>query len=66
MPKEVHVDFKNISAFAQLYMSVFNAPPWNDGWSEAAVVERLESLAQIPRFYGIGLLDDSEIIRFMV
>lgn len=60
MPEEIRVDFQNIGSFAQLYISVFNAPPWSDGWSIDAVVERLESFARMPRFFGVGLIHEGE------
>lgn len=58
MPSLVQLDQTNISDFVQLYGRVFNAPPWNDGWSTEAVTERLLGFASFPRFYGCGLLQD--------
>lgn len=45
----------NLGDFAALYLAVFNAPPWNDGWSQDAVQERLASFLAFPRFEGLGL-----------
>ena len=49
---------ENIASFARLYQSVFNGPPWHDGWSEEGVLERLTSFAQYPKFCGLGCLID--------
>lgn len=50
----------NIGSFAQLYVDVFNAPPWNDGWSPSAANERLTSFTEFPRFRGLGLVQNGE------
>jgi len=44
----------DVEAFAELYASVFNAPPWLDGWTMPAARERLRSLAAAPRFEALG------------
>ena len=43
-----------VEGFAELYANVFNAPPWQDGWSVPAAAERLRSLAASPRFEALG------------
>lgn len=54
----VPLSLDNIAELAPLYCSVFNSPPWNDGWTEAAAIERLESFAKYPRFHGLALFKD--------
>lgn len=44
----------DVESFAELYVSVFNAPPWQDGWSASAAAERLRSLAAAPHFEALG------------
>lgn len=56
----------NVDRFAQLYQSVFNSPPWNDGWSGAAVSERLAAFAACPNFHGLGLLHDDEPVGLVL
>lgn len=48
----------NIALVTGLYTSVFNSPPWNDGWSDEAALERLRSFAAIPTFRGLILCLD--------
>ena len=50
----VELNEDSILHFSDLYLSVFNAAPWNDGWSVAAVVERFQSFSKYPTFYGLG------------
>ena len=50
----VQIDRNNILEFAELYVSVFNAAPWNDGWSLEAVRERFHSFSNYPSFFGLG------------
>lgn len=47
---------ENIADCADLYLGVFNAPPWNDGWEHAAVRERLAAFMAFPTARGMALL----------
>ena len=51
---------ENVASVVELYVSVFNAPPWNDGWSPAVAEERLRSFASFPRFHGMAALEGVE------
>ena len=55
----VQIDRNNILAFADLYVSVFNAAPWNDGWSLEAVRERFHSFSEYPSFFGLGHVENA-------
>jgi aminoglycoside 6'-N-acetyltransferase I len=48
----------NVAPFCDLYLRVFNAAPWHDGWQIEAVHERFAAFHQFPRFYGLGMLAD--------
>jgi ribosomal protein S18 acetylase RimI-like enzyme len=61
---EVALDGTNIESVVPLYVSVFNAPPWNDGWTEEAAAERLHAFAAFPRFHGIAVLRSGAAIAF--
>ena len=50
------IDAGNVARYVPLYVAVFNAPPWNDGWTEAAAFERLGGFASEARFLGVGAL----------
>jgi len=47
---------ENIADCANLYLGVFNAPPWNDGWEHAAVVERLTAFMAFPAARAMAFL----------
>ena len=59
------ISAQNIDRFAPLYVAVFNAAPWHDGWSLPIVQERLRFLALAPKFMGLGLLQDGEPIAMV-
>lgn len=46
----------NIADCADLYLGVFNAPPWNDGWERAVVLERLAAFMDFPTARGLALV----------
>jgi aminoglycoside 6'-N-acetyltransferase I len=45
-------------------MKVFNAAPWNDGWTQHAATERLESFAKYPEFFGLSVCSDGVVVGF--
>ena len=55
----VQIDRNNILSFSDLYISVFNAAPWNDGWSLEAVAERFHSFSEYPSFFGLGHVENA-------
>ncbi|QLG87274.1 GNAT family N-acetyltransferase [Chitinibacter bivalviorum] len=57
-PQFIEINPDNIAPFCDLYLRVFNAAPWHDGWIIEAVTERLCSFGDFPRFYGLGLVID--------
>ncbi|MFT3735120.1 MAG: GNAT family N-acetyltransferase [Rhodocyclaceae bacterium] len=54
------LDHDSMALIVPLYVSVFNAAPWNDGWHPMVVLERLQSFAQFPRFECMVLLCDGQ------
>ncbi|WP_370681848.1 GNAT family N-acetyltransferase [Comamonas sp. GB3 AK4-5] len=55
-----------IPAFAGLYVAVFNAPPWNDGWEASVAVERLNAFAGHPKFHGLGMQVDGAPVALIL
>lgn len=51
----------NLSSFASLYVDVFNRPPWNDGWTKQAAIDRLSVFISMPRFCGLGLTHGDDV-----
>lgn len=50
----------NVTEYAALYLDVFNAPPWNDGWEHGVVVERLCAFMDFPTARGLALVVNGE------
>ena len=60
MDQLIEISTENFQQFALLYQEVFNAPPWNDGWTVLAATERLGSFAAMPTFRGLGIFGMSK------
>jgi len=56
----------DVAHFAELYMTVFNAPPWQDGWSIPAATERLQSLAAVPRLETLGAFQAGKAVGLVL
>lgn len=52
----------DIKDLARLMVSVYNAPPWNDKWTEETAFESLVTLLEFPTFYGNIIIDEDRII----
>jgi aminoglycoside 6'-N-acetyltransferase I len=69
MPKVSSASFESLTsayldAAAELYVQVFNAAPWNDGWNKAAARRRLERLVDNPEHVGIAATEAGELLGF--
>jgi aminoglycoside 6'-N-acetyltransferase I len=47
---------------ASFFREVFNAPPWNEDWSEDAALQRLADCARTPHFLGLIAEDGAAIM----
>lgn len=45
--------FTDMDKLAKSYMQTFNAPPWNDQWTEKAACDRMYELYRMPGFLGM-------------
>lgn len=52
----------DIKDLARLMVSVYNAPPWNNKWTEETAFESLVTLLEFPTFYGNIIIDEDRII----
>ncbi|SDT07944.1 GNAT family N-acetyltransferase [Actinopolymorpha singaporensis] len=55
-----------LDAAARLFVSVFNAEPWNDRWSEASVRARLADVVATPGFVGVALQAGQDLHGFAI
>lgn len=60
------LSLKDINECTELYIEVFNDEPWNDGWQEHDVKERLTDIFSNRKFLGVGVYDEEQnIIGFL-
>ena len=52
----------DLKDLARLMVSVYNAPPWNNKWTEETAFESLVTLLEFPTFYGNIIIDEDRII----
>lgn len=63
----IRIGMESLESCAELYVKVFNSPPWNDGWRLEDARERLSDIFGHPRFVGIGLVDGHEqLMGFLI
>lgn len=60
------VEHDDLSACAALYLRVFNAAPWNEGWEERAVTRRLEDCWRTPGFFGLKARAGNEVVGIVL
>ena len=52
---------RDLKSISQLFISVFNSPPWNEHWKYKWAYERLSWIYQSRNFVGLISLNDSKI-----
>jgi aminoglycoside 6'-N-acetyltransferase I len=55
-----------LDAAARLFVSVFNAAPWNDGWSVVSARARLQDVVETPGFVGVALHHGPDLCGFAI
>jgi GNAT superfamily N-acetyltransferase len=53
---------QDLPACCELYVKVFNAPPWNDSWTDEAVRQCLGDLAERKRFLGYTFWENDALV----
>lgn len=56
----------DLKDLARLMVSVYNAPPWNDKWTEETAFESLLTVLEFPTFYGNIIVDEDRIIGAII
>ena len=54
----------HLPAAARIYADCFNAPPWEDGWSDERASYRLEALLAFPTAAGCVALQRDNLVGF--
>lgn len=54
----------DLTDVARLYAETFNRPPWSDGWTEEAALERLSRYLDHPDVLGVVAVRDGRVCGF--
>ncbi len=55
------MELSNVSEYAELFVSVFNAEPWNDSWTKETAQIRIENMMKTGTFIGKALYADNDL-----
>lgn len=55
----------DLIACIDLYVKVFNDPPWSESWTYATAKERLSDLIHTPKFMGFLLYEEDLLVGFI-
>lgn len=55
------IDEADLEECSRLFVSTFNAEPWNDKWNYETAFKRLEDILNTPGFYGLLGEEDGQI-----
>ena len=62
MNKVIKFEEKFLNECSNIYLSIFNNPPWNDKWTLETVYKRLRDIYISPNFEGVICFKDNSII----
>lgn len=54
----VDLELAVVPGCADLFVSVFNAEPWHDGWTVSSAARRLTDMVNTPGFVGVAVLGE--------
>lgn len=57
---------KHLPELAQLYVQTYNAPPWNDKWTEELVTQKLSQMMHCEGFFGLVSMEPHGAINGMI
>lgn len=60
------ISHSDIRELANIMVEVYNAPPWNDSWTEKTASESLVTLLAYPDFCGNIIADGDKIIGAII
>lgn len=50
-----------LHVYAELFAAVFNAPPWNDAWTNETACIRIKNMMQTNTFVGKAIYDENDL-----
>ena len=57
-----NIEESDLSDLSELFLAVFNEPPWDQGWKKSWALERLSIIYKSYRFYGLVVEEDGKAI----
>lgn len=60
----IRIDQSSLEEYAQLFVSTFSLPPWNEQWPVSSAQERLECYQKSPNFVGLAAYELGELVGF--
>jgi GNAT superfamily N-acetyltransferase len=58
------IQTEDLACCAQIFVEVFNRPPWNENWAIPSALRRLTEIAGTPGFTGLKVVADGRPIGF--
>ena len=56
----------DLSSCVEIFISVFNSPTWNEGWTVTTALRRLTEIVNTPDFVGIKVSSDERMLGFVM
>ena len=56
---------ERLKDYVEVFTRAFNAPPWNDGWTEVTAGIRLSQFMSTGTFFGLEMEEDGALIGFI-
>ena len=62
--KFIPIERDNLSECVELFIGVFNAPPWSESWNLDSATQQMDDCFGTPGFYGLIARTDDETLGF--
>lgn len=60
------IEHQHLKECADLFISVFSNPPWNENWEIESALNRLEDFYDMPRQHSVVAIVEEQIIGFAI
>ena len=56
----------DLKTCAEIFVKVFNSPPWEEGWDASSALPRVQEIAGTPGFIGLKAVDEGRMVGFVM
>ena len=60
------MELSDVPQLVGMYVETFNAPPWNDGWTEETAGRRLHQMINVEDFFGLCTYQDGILCEMIL